>query len=373
MDFNNIQKNIELNTIMDSKPVANQQGIEIFSKICAGEDTSRYGKKVDTVMSFIKDTGNRAIAGDKVAQAELNNVQKNMIEAPLLKRLNIFDFMGEKIQVGIGEEVKYKQFNLEGNMSNIQATNGSFAFPTYDFETKVMSTKNITGGVVVDHYEFAHGNCDAIQVMNEQVVTDMMNKMFYDVQTTLYKSISDSTLKIKNFSEASGITKTAVDNAIKKARRFGGKVNILGDYSVISQMTDFVGFKTLATTDSTTYQYPEYVMEEILKTGLINLYKSCSITEIPNSYNYTTINTTTNFYDTYLPEGLLYFFLTGERSPLKIGIKGGLRSMAGQDINTAQDIVRYDLAFGTVSLLGYFLFCSNVQDKGANTDRKSVV
>lgn len=344
INFDDFQSNVELNSVMQSKQITNKEGVEIFSAICEGKDTSRYGAKVDTVLGHIKETGAKAVNGSREAQAELNNIQKLMIEAPLLKRLNIFDFMGEKITVGYNEEVRYKQFTLEGTKSAVQATNGAFPFPTYDFTTKVMSTKNITGGVVVDHYEFAQGNCDAIQVMNEQVVTDMMNKMFADVQVTLYNSIKTAT--IKNFIEASGLTKASVDAVLKNARRFG-KVNIMGDFSVVSQMEDMTGFKV----NSTDKQFSQTVMDEIMKLGLINTYKGSSVIEIPNSFDYTKLNAAGTFYETYLPEGLLYFLTAGEKSPLKIGIKGGLRSMAGQDINKALDVVRYDLSFGCVSLL----------------------
>ena len=355
IDFEKIQSNAELNSLQKTVNTKSE-GVEIFSAMCAGKDVSKYGDKVDKVNSYVKSRGTAAVNGDVKAQAELNAIRTEMIEAPLVKRLNILDFMGEKINVGMDEVVKYKVYNLEGKMSDWQAVNGTFPFATYTYKTRSMDTDNITGGILIDHREFATGNLDAIQTLNEQTITDMMNKVFYRVQKDLYTGIKNA--KIKNFSEAAGITKTAVDAALKKARRFGN-VTISGDYSVVSQMEDFAGFK-VDTTGSV--RFSEAVMEEIRKTGLLKMYKGTPIVEIPNSYNVTKLNATGDFYDTYLPEGLLYFLISGALSPLKIGFKGGLQTMAGQDINLRADVMRFDLEMGTAFIDEYAPMAGLVSD-----------
>ena len=345
INFENIQANAELNSLQKSVNTKTE-GVEIFSAICAGKDTSKYGDKVDKVLSYIKTKGEQAVNGDIKSQAELNSIRTETIEAPLLKRLNIFDFMGEKITVGLNEEVKYKVYNLEGKMSGEQAINGSFPFASYTWSTKTMDTSNITGGVVIDHREFAAGNTEAIQMANEQVVTDMTNKTFKKVQKALYDGIKAAT--INNFAEASGITKASVDAVLKVAKRFGS-VNIAGDYSVATQLEAFAGFDTATSTK----MFSEAVMEEIRKTGLLRSYRGCPIVEIPNGFNLTTLNSAGTFYDTYLSEGLLYFLVSGVMSPLKIGFKGGLQSMSGQDINLRADVTRYDLEVGTAFIKEY--------------------
>ena len=354
IDFEKIQANSELNSLQKSVNTKTE-GVEIFSAMCAGKDTSKYGEKVDKVNTYMKTKGQSAVNGDIKAQAELNAIRTEMIEAPLMKRLNIFDFMGEKVSVGMDEVIKYKVYNLEGKMSGDQAVNGSFPFASYTWSTRTMDTSNITGGVIIDHREFASGNTDAIQVANEQVITDMMNKVFYKVQLALYNGIKNA--PIKNFAEASGITKTAVDAALKIAKRFGS-VNITGDYSVVSQLEDFTGF----TTTTNTKQFSEAVMEEIRKTGLLRTYKGAPVVEIPNSFNVTKLNTAGTFYDTYLPEGLLYFLISGALSPLKIGFKGGLQSMSGQDIALRADVIRYDLETGTAFIDEYAPMAGLVSD-----------
>lgn len=346
INFEKIQANAELNSLQKGVNTKSE-GVEIFSAMCAGKDVSKYGEKVDKVHSYIKSRGVAAESGDVKAQAELNAIRTEMIEAPLLKRLNILDFMGEKINVGMDEVVKYKVYNLEGKMSDWQAVNGSFPFATYTYKTRTMDTDNITGGIVIDHREFATGNLDAIQTLNEQTITDMMNKVFYKVQHDLYSGIKGA--KIHNFTEDEGITDASVKDTLKKARRFGN-VTIAGDYSVVSQLEDFAGFKV---DTAGAVRFSDAVMEEIRKTGLLKTYRGTPVVEIPNGFNLTKLNAAGDFYDTYLPEGLLYFLINGALSPLKIGFKGGLQTMAGQDINLRADVMRFDIEMGTAFIDEY--------------------
>lgn len=366
IDFEKVQMNPELNSLQKSVNTKTR-GVEIFSAMCAGKDVSKYGTDVDKVNNYMKAKGAAAVNGDVKAQAELNAITTEMIEAPLMKRLNILDFMGEKINVGYDEVVKYKVYNIEGKMSNWQAVNGTFPFATYTYNTRTMDTGNITGGVLIDHREFMSGNCDAIQALNEQTVTDMMNKVFYKVQMDLYNAFKTAKAagKIVNFEESEGITKTSVDAVLKKAKRFGN-VTITGDYSVVSQMEDLAGFKVDA---SGAVRFSEAVMEEIRKTGLLKMYKGIPIVEIPNSFNMTKLTSDGKFYDTYLPEGLLYFLVAGVMSPLKIGFKGGLQSMAGQDINLRADVIRYDLEMGTAVIDEYLPSIGLVSDSNFSVEK----
>lgn len=372
MNFEKFMPNVEINSIQKNINVKNE-GVEIFSAICDGKDLTKYGDKVDKVMAFMKNLGEKALAGDTKAMAEINAIREIQIQAPLLKRINLFNYMGDFQSVGYNEELRYKVYQLQGKKSGEQANSGSFAFPTHVWREGTYATKNITGGLAIDYREVASGNTDAIAVSNQQVVTDMMNQMFYDVITNMYTSIRAASLAngITAFSEAAGLTQAAVDDAIRLIRRWGTPV-ISGDYSVISQLETFTGFATQAGV----VQFSEGVMEEIRKTGLLKSYRGVNVVEIPNSYNVTRINATAGianspYMETYLPEGLLFVLpKTGYTSPLQVGIKGGVTSMTGSDINLGLQVQRFDLNFGSTVIPEYIPQCGLISDSNFTVDKR---
>ncbi len=369
MNFEKFVPNVEINNVQRNMNVKNE-GVEIFSAICNGKDLTKYGDKVDKVMAYIKNLGEKAIGGDINAIAEINAIREIQIQAPLLKRINLFNYMGDFQSVGYNEEIRYKVYQLQGKKAGEQAASGSFPFPTHTWREGTLSTKTISGGVVVDYREYASGNTDAINVANEQVITDMLNQMFYDIIVNMYTGVNAIVVAggIANFTEAPGINQLALDAAIRTARRWGN-VTISGDYSVVSQIEAFAGFTTNAV--APTVQFSEAVMEEIRKTGLLKSYRGTNIVEIPNTYNLTRLNAAGNFFETYLPEGLLFLLpKTNFSSPLQVGIKGGVTSMSGQDINLKSMVTRYDLEFGSVVINEYVPLIGLISDSNFVVDKR---
>jgi hypothetical protein len=350
MQFENFVPSVEINNIKRNINTKNE-GVEIFSAICSGKDLTKYGDKVDKVLAYVKHLGEKAVNGDLQAQAEINAIREVQIQAPLLQRINLFAYMGDFQKVGYNEELRYKVYQLQGKKAGEQANSGSFAFPTQTWRDGSLTTTTITGGLAVDYREVQSGNVDAIAIANEQIITDMINQMFYNIVFNMYSSISASALAggITNFSEAGGINQIALDAAIRTARRWG-QITISGDYSVISQIESFAGFTTNVGVPGTV-QFSEAVMEEIRKTGLVKNYRGTNIVEIPNTYNLTKLNVGNTFFETYLPEGLLFLIpKTNMISPLQIGIKGGVTSLTGVDINLRQNVTRYDIEFGEINI-----------------------
>ena len=358
IDFEKLNMNaeqVEINRLVNDK-VKNakpNESVEIFTKIVYGKDVSKYGKKVDDTMNNIKMLAKAAEDGNLQAKAELNAIRTITIQQPLMQRLSINDAMGTVIKVGIDQELRYEIYQLQGDLSRVQASSGSFVFPTVKKRTGVMETKTATGGVVVDYVELAAGGTDGLANANEQVLTDLVNQMVLSHINALRTGVQNATT-LKNYEE--GITKTTVESVRKKARRFGN-VTIMGDYSAVNKLGDLANFQISAT--STDIRFPEYVMEEVMKTGLLKNYKGNIVVELPNSYNLTALNTDGDFYMPYLPTTDLWFLPQGKLSPLQIGIKQGITSMTATDINLAAEITRYDLRYGNyiapelIPVIGY--------------------
>jgi len=353
IDFTKLQENaeqVEINKIVKNKLATTRpnEDVEIFTNIVYGKDVSKYGKKVDTVMDKIKVLATAANDGNTQAIAELNAIRTVTIQQPLEKRLAINNAMGTVTKVGYNEEMRYEVYELQGDKSRVQASSGSFVFPTVKKRTGIMTTQTSTGGVMVDYRELQSGATDGLAMQNEQVLTDMTNQMVLSHINALRAGIT-ATTTLKNYSE--GITKTNVEDVRKKARRFGTSVTIMGDYSAVNKLGDLANFSVVAA--GTEFRFPEYVMEEVMKTGLIKVYKGSIVVEMPNSYNMIDLNVAGDFYAPQLPTTDLWFLPQGQLAPLQICLRGGLTSMTATDLNTRSQVTRYDWEFGNILIKEY--------------------
>lgn len=349
MDFKNLQytsADVEVNQLMtNAKSARPSKEVEIFTALVNGKDTSKYGKDVDTTIEKMQKLGEVALNGSYPQQLqakyELNSIRTMSLNTPLQKRLEIGSAFGNLTTVGYDEKLEVEVTELQGDKSRTQASSGSFVFPTAMKKTYSVSTQTATGGVAIDYREYASGAIDAMSYANEQVLTDIQNQ-FVLAQISKLKEIATATT-LKNY--AQGVTKANVDAVKNKARRFGNVV-ISGDYEMISKLEGLQTFPVNA--GGTEWRIPQSVMEEVVKTGLIKIYNGVPVVEIPNTYDMTQLSADGTFYKPYLPVDSLFFTVQGEMSPLQIVKRGGLTSMTAQDINTRQQVMRFDLEYGNL-------------------------
>lgn len=368
----NIEKfvpNVELNSVQSSVKITDKSPVvEIFSALTRGQDLSKFdGKMVDKVNAHIKDLSTRAMAGDSKAKVELNQITTIAIEAPLVKRLQLLKFMGDVINVGYNEEIRYRVYNIEGKKSAIQANSGDALFATNTFTTRTMSTQTITGGMAVNYREkLTIGDYTNFGILQEQTITDMYNKIFYTAMNTLYNGIKNAT-GIKNFAEASGLTLASVKAAQKIAKRWGN-VSIVGDYSVVSQLNSMTGANGY-TGQSNPVLVSEAAMVEIMKTGLLSYFNGSPVLELQNAFDLTKLNVGGTMYETVLPEGLLFFLANGTNSAFRCAFKGGLTSMMGTSVETGTELTRFDIEFGNVVIPEYIPQIGLVSDSAYAVDK----
>jgi len=360
LGLENFQPSVELNSIVPQHKYTEKSPIvEIFTAMVNGNDTSKYGDKVNKAYGYIKKLSTDALAGDGRAKVELNSIVEQYIQAPLSKRLSLFDFMGETQSVAYNERLLFKIYKLQGKTSSFQANQGDVPFSKATWKYDELTTKTISGGMSVNYREMQTGNLDGTGVMAEQTITDMTNKMFYDVLSSLYVGVKNST-GVKHFAEAAGITSASVKDMISKVRRWG-KLGILGDYSVVSQLNSMVGFNT-DTAGTLAKQLPISVIEEIMRTGLLSTFMGTPVVELPNAYNITSLNSSGDDYSLYLPEGLMFFLVSGEMSPLKVGMRGGLTSATGFSVTTGENMTRFDMEFGSKFIEEYGAMMGLISD-----------
>jgi hypothetical protein len=103
-----------------------------------------------------------------------------------------------------------------------------------------------------------------------------------------------------------------------------------------------VGYTDGATTGAIT-GISDAAMEEIRKTGLLSFYNGSPIVEIPNQYDFTSLDTAGTNFATLMPAGLLWVIPTGVNAPIKTFTRGGLTSFTGNDVTTGHVVSRFDL------------------------------
>lgn len=334
IELNNVQRDV------DTRVKSTSKAVEIFSALVSGKDTQNFGKNVDTVVNHVKELSSRAQQGDSIAKAEINSFVRFAIQPALQTRIDLFEFMGKFNKIGYAEQallIEYKH----NTRSSRQAAQGDVPLSTLEKVERPLATHTISGGFAVNYREIASGNLNGVAEGIEQVKVDIHNKAMHYVMTTLYNEIKNAT-GVKYFAEADGITKSALDDVLRKVRR-NGKPGIVGDYSVVSQLNGFQGYA-----DGAPNGYSDAALEEIRNTGLLGMYGGSAVMEVPNQYDRQQLNEAGDNYETQLPEGLLFVIPQGNngRYPLQIVQRGDLMSATGFDVITGSELTRFDLEIG---------------------------
>ena len=336
---NNVRDDVGAGKIKATSPI-----VEVFSALVHGKTLSGFDSKVaDKCVEHLKDLATRAAGGDGTAVSELNTIQRFAIEPKLLEAIKIFNFMGTYKSIPYDTVPKMRTYRYESVDSRFQASSGDVPFATHSFREYEIGTQTISGGYAFDYREVQSGNFDGtIAEGLGQVQTDMQNKAVYYVIAKLYDALKNAT-GVRHFAESAGIAKTGVDDMLKVMRRYG-RVNLCGDYSVVSQFNDFAGFKTFGA--NTVPFGADAVADEIRKTGLLSFYNGSNIVELPNAFNYTKMLDDKSSFELYMPQGLLFFIPQGNIAPLQIFRRGGMTTMTGDDVVTRQRLTRFDMEIG---------------------------
>ena len=342
--------NIELNNVRKSEcAVSNEAQMRRVAEICSalfsGADISKYGKEADGVVKQLAKLGEGALADDARAKAEINTVVKYIVQPNLLKAMEVFSFLGNYRRIAYNEKPVVRTYNYEGIDARIQASSGDVAFGERVWKEYPITTKTISSGMAINYRDLASGNFDGSMAEEiSQVQIDMENKAVAYVLGILYDGIKNNTDNVKFYATyADTPTQTAVDGMINKMRKLG-KVNVAGDFSALSVISDWNGYKTVS--DKTIPFFTEGQVNEIAQTGLNGWYKGAALIEIPNPYNLTKPLADNSAFETYYDTDKLFFTVSGATSPFNIFRRGGISTMTGNDVKTGTVMTRFDIEIG---------------------------
>ena len=354
-ELNNERKDANF---VSGKVNAKSAVVEIFSAMRDGKDLAPYGKKADVAAKYIMELNSKAAAGDLMAVSELNELRRFAMEPVLLQEIKLLGIYGTYKPLGYNESCEIEITDFANLPANEQALGQDVEFPVVRKHREPIATTTISGGYAVDYRKAALGDMSDENELQDQVRVQIRNKAALYVMRTVYNAIKNAT-GVKYMFEGDALTKAGVDEVITNVRRFG-KPTVAGDYALVSQFNNFVGFN--GTTPAVT-GISQKVMDEIHDTGLIGMYNGTTISEIPNQYDLTTLDSTGKNFTTLIPAGLGFVMPTGGRSPIHTVTRGGLTSISGTDVTSGQLISRYDLEIGAMVEPGHEYMVGLLSDK----------
>jgi hypothetical protein len=345
-----INTSFELNNLNKSEVAvknakAFNEVVEICSALFAGKDTSKYNQKVDAVRSRISKLGEQALAGDSRAVAEINTIVKYIIQPRLLEATKVFNFLGNYHEIGYDEQPRIKTYSYEGLDARLQASGADVGFAGRKWVEYPIVTQTISSGMAIDYRELASGNfAGTVAEEMAQVQTDMNNKGVAYVFDVIKSALKNNTEFKESYKEYDSVpTQTQVDGMINRVRKLG-KVGIAGDFSLISGICDWNGYKTVGSTPIPFFNATQ--VDEIARTGLNGFYKGSALIEIENPYNFAKPLADKSGFDTYYNPNDLWFIAQGVNSPVNIFRRGGITTMTGNDVETGTVKTRFDMELG---------------------------
>lgn len=340
-ELNNVRRDDE---VVNGKINEKSFVVEVFSAMADGSELSKFGKKGDVAVKYIKELGEKGSQGDVRATSELNEIRKFVIQPKLLQEIKLLSLFGSYKPLAWGDTAYLEKINYENVRSDIQAE-GQDVSTAFTRKSKTpLAPITISAGHKVNYREVALGDLTSENILIGEVKKEMNNKAVMYVIETVYKAIESAT-GVKYFYEDAGLTKTNVDALLTKIRRYG-KPNVLGDYAIIAQFLPWIGYSGTVGANNIV-GVSQKLLDEIADTGIIGSYNGAVLKELPNGYNFNKLTADGSNYDTILPSGLAFVTPTapvGGVAPIQTFSIGGLTSMSGQSVATGELLTRYDLS-----------------------------
>lgn len=340
-ELNNLRKDAEL---FDGKFKQNSPVVEVFKAMVNGEEVSKFGAKADKAVNYIKSLGELAGNGDTNAAVELNTLRRFVIDAPIMEEIKLLGIFGSYTPLAYDDSIEREVTIYSGERARGQANGGDIVFPVIGQERYTVGTQTISGGYAVDYRRVALGDMSKENEGMEQVRKTIRNKAMLMVINKVYDAIQKAT-GVKYMVEDAGLTKTNVDAALTKIRRWG-RPTVIADYAILSQFTPWAGY--VGTVNSNTILgISDKTMDELSLNGLLSVYNGAILSEMQNPYDVygslvTDADGNKNF-PTLLPAGLGFIIPTGTQSPIQTWTRGGLTSFTGNNVQTGKVETRFDL------------------------------
>ena len=126
-EMNNARKDVGNPQIKRTSPV-----VEVFSAMVNGRTLPVYNDDTaDKAVAYIKDLASKAGNGDMSANAELNQIRREILEPAILEEMKLLELFGSYTPLGADETVEREIWDVVGGAARIQALNGNVRVPAH--------------------------------------------------------------------------------------------------------------------------------------------------------------------------------------------------------------------------------------------------
>lgn len=319
---------------------------------------------------LINSLDNKVTEDTQVVLNELTEATKTMLEGNYMEQMEAYIKLNALFEVTVNPKT---QENLGGVMgrygqthsvvrneatviekyehelrgARLQAQAGDFRVGTVSKVNAPVEFETITAGIAIDYRDLMDSPIDFLKDYIVELMTSIDNLAVKKVVTDLTENIIEASTNgnVIYYDATNGISQSSLNEAIAQVRR-SGNANVFGDYRVITQLEDFVGFHA----DAYVVLAEERLLE-IDNLGYIAKYRSCNVTEIKNALDLYSKDATgeifANTYKTILPESDLFVMADGKMGPNHIFMRGGLTTQKGSNVPSATEEQRWDMEIGT--------------------------
>lgn len=285
-----------------------EKGYKILSSMIQKKEVAE--DKKEKLFSKIKDLASDPTPDNRYRLSELVQYTLNDM---ITQRMNWIENIADTRNGALGDKPEFK-LNYTGITAQIGAKGSTPAVSMISDRKVVIPTVEVSARPKLNFRELITDPSKIMDMIND-AMRAMENEIVQFLEGTLYTT--QSALAAPNYASGAGLVKATLDDQLRAIQRLNGDATILGDITMIQQVTALTGFSD---------RVSENLMNEHNLNGFVGVYLGSSVTQLINRYADESSIAETNL---VLRDDVLYILPTGEKEarPLKYFTEGAVRSM----------------------------------------------
>lgn len=285
-----------------------EKGYKILSSIAQGKTVE--DKERELLLSKVKELASDPTPDNRYRLSEL--VEYTLSDM-IMQRMNWIENIADTRNGALGDKPEFK-LNYSGIVAKIGAKGHTPEVSMISNRKVVVPTVEVSARPKVNFRDLIADPMKIVDMV-EDAMRAMENEVVQYIEGVLYAS--QSALSAPNYASGAGIVKATFDDQLRAIQRLNGEATILGDITMIQQITALTGFSDRVADD---------LMIQHNQNGFIGVYLGASVNQLINRYADESSIAETNL---VLRDDVAYILPVGapDARPLKVFLEGAVRSM----------------------------------------------